>query len=93
MQIIKRLTYSFEDKCNVSDALYEVSENFYKLQQGEHESLQDYHEHYKSHVIMMDEVGTNIDGDTLWSTVAAEHGQANANDDDHEEAKQSAIAI
>ena len=57
LQIIKQLTYSFQDRRKLSDALCEVMKGFYKLQQGEHESLQDYHKRFKSHVALMDEVG------------------------------------
>ena len=64
-QIIKQLTYSFKDRRKLSDALCEVMEGFYKLCLGEHESLQDYHERFKSHVALMDEVGGKFAGTSL----------------------------
>ena len=60
LQIIKQLTYSFEDHHKLSNALREVMEDFYKMRQGEHELFQDYNEWFKSHVALMDEVGESL---------------------------------
>ena len=44
LRIIKQLTHSFEDRRKLADALCEVKEGYYRMRQGEHETLQDYHE-------------------------------------------------
>ena len=48
LHIIKQLTYSFEDWWKLADALSNIKEAYYKLQQREHETLQEYCEQYES---------------------------------------------
>ena len=74
LQIIKSLTYSFEDHHKLSDTLSEVMECFYRMRQGENESLQDYHECFKTHEAVMEEVGAAIASESLISEVAALNG-------------------
>jgi hypothetical protein len=42
--IIKTLTYTFEERRKLADALCEIKEMFYSFRQGKHTSLQRYHE-------------------------------------------------
>ena len=74
LQTIKSLTYSFEDHHKLSDTLSEVMECFYRMRQGENESLQDYPECFKTHVAVMEEVGAAIASESLISEVAALNG-------------------
>ena len=93
LRIIKQLTYSFEDRHKLSDALCDVMEGFYKLRQGDHEMLQDYYEQFKSHVGVMDEVGVVFAGSSLVGEVALSNGQGTATNSDHDEAHNQAITI
>ena len=70
MCIINQLTYSFKDCRKLSDALCEVMEGYHKLWQGEHETVQEYHEWFKSHMATMDEVGGVFTGTSLVSEIA-----------------------
>ena len=75
----------------MSDALCKVKENFYRLQQGECEGLQDYNESLKSHTAVMEEVGASLEDEALLASIAAENGPINPNDDDQETAKEQAV--
>ena len=74
LQIIKSMTYSFEDCHKLSNVLSEVMESFYCMRQGENESQQDYHECFNSHVAMMEEVGAAIASESLISEVSTLNG-------------------
>ena len=54
--------------------LSEVMESFYCMMQGENKSLQDYHECFKSHVAVMEEVGAAIASESLISEIATLNG-------------------
>ena len=60
LALIKTVTYNFEERRNVSDALCEVKERYYKFQQGAHTSLQRHYEAIDRLRAVMDEVGVDI---------------------------------
>jgi hypothetical protein len=74
LQIIKRLTYSFEDHRFLADALTDVKENFYGFRQGRHMSLQRYHELFLAQVQVLDEVSVSITNKALVNDVAVRNG-------------------
>ena len=79
LQIIKQLTYSFEDCKKLFDAPCDVKEGIYQMRQGEYESLQDFYEQFKNHVNMMDEVGAIFADNSLVGEVTMMNGQTHAN--------------
>jgi hypothetical protein len=92
LAIIKTVTYNFEERRNIADALCDVKERFYSLKQGQHKSLQHHYEAFDRLRAVMDEVGIDIVDPALLSTVADNNGHADPTDDDHEEAKQLTLA-
>ena len=63
------------------------------MRQGEHESLQDYHERFKNHMAMMEEVGASFANTTHIDEIALKNGCTTANSDDVDMAMKEAIAI
>jgi hypothetical protein len=90
--IIKTITYNFEERRNIADALCDVKEKFYTLKQGPHTTLQRHYETFDRLCSVMDEVGIDIVDPALLSTVADNNGHADPTDDDREEAKQISLA-
>ena len=78
LQMIKTITYTFEDRRYLPDAVLDVKEEFYRLTQGRNESLQRYYERFKNQVSVMDEVGVNIVDPSVTEFVAAANGRAGA---------------
>ena len=76
--IIKRLTYTFEERRKLADALSDVKEGFYTLRQGKYTSLQCYHELFLAQVQVMDEVGVSIADEALVQQIAVSNGNVNA---------------
>jgi hypothetical protein len=74
LQIIKQLTYSFEEHCFLADALTDVKENFYGFRQGRYMSLQCYHELFLTQVQVLDEVGISIADEALVNDVTVRNG-------------------
>ena len=91
--IIKKLTYSFEDRRKLADALCEVKEGYYRMRKGEHKSLQDYHERFKNHMAMMEEVGASFANTTHIGEIALKNGRTTANSDDVDMAMKEAITV
>jgi hypothetical protein len=56
LTIIKTLTYTFEERRKLADALCEIKEMFYSFRQGQHTSLQRYHELFLGQVEVLEEV-------------------------------------
>ena len=79
LQIIKRLTYSFEECCFLADALTDVKENFYGFRQGRYMSLQRYHELFLAQVQVLDEVGVSIANEALVNDIAIRNGNVGPN--------------
>ena len=92
LQIIKQLTYSFEDRRKLADALCEVKEGYYRMRQGEHKTLQD-HERFKNHMAMMEEVGASFANTIHIGEIALKNGRTTANSNDIDMAMKEAIAV
>jgi hypothetical protein len=58
--IIKTLTYAFEERRKLVDALREIKKMFYAFEQGTHMPLQQYHDLFQGQVAVLDEVGVTI---------------------------------
>jgi hypothetical protein len=54
LQIIKQLTYSFEERRFLAEALMDVKENFFGFRQGRYMSLQCYHELFLAQVQVLE---------------------------------------
>ena len=93
LRIIKQLTYSFDDRRKLADALCEVKEGYYRMRQGEHETLQDYHERFKNHMAMMEEVGASFADTIHIGEIALKNGRMTANSNDIDMAMKEAIAV
>jgi hypothetical protein len=100
LQIIKRLTYSFEERHFLADALTDVKENFYGFRQGRYMSLQRYHELFLAQVQVLDEVGVSIANEALVNDVAVrngnvgpDHGRAIPDDADCASCREMSLAI
>ena len=97
--IIKRLTYTFEERRKLADALNDVKEGFYTLRQGRHTSLQRYHELFLAQVQVMDEVGVSIADEALLNQVAIANGHVDAagaaepTDADRAAAREQSLAV
>jgi chorismate mutase len=92
LRIIKTITYNFEERRNLVDAVGEVKEKFYVFKQGQHTTLQRHYEAFDCLLSVMNEVGIDIVDPIVLSTVAANNGHAAPTADDHREAKQLALA-
>jgi hypothetical protein len=93
LKIIKVLTYSFEDRRKLSEALCEIKETFYAFKQGRNMSLQQYYELFLNQVEVLDEVGVNIADDSLINTITAANGHDKPTEEDLVEAREQALAI
>ncbi len=74
LQIIKQLTYSFEEHHFLADTLTDVKENFYGFRQGRYMSLQHYHELFLAQVQVLDKVGVSIANEKLVNDIAVRNG-------------------
>ena len=63
------------------------------MRQGEHKSLQDYHERFKNHMAMMEEVGASFADSIHVGEIALKNGHTTANSDDVNMATREAIAV
>jgi hypothetical protein len=99
LQIIKQLTYSFEERRMLVDALTDVKENFYGFRQGRYMSLHRYHELFLAQVQVLDEVGVSIADEALVNQVAVSNGnirlggEANPDDADRASAWELSLAM
>jgi hypothetical protein len=92
--IIKTLTYTFEERRKLADALCEIKEMFYSFSQGKHTSLQRYHELFLGQVDVLEEVGVTIADESLTESIAAMNGRAGAPiAEDWTAAREQALAI
>jgi hypothetical protein len=82
LAIIKELTYTFEQRRNLSDALCDVKEQFYTFKQGRTMSLQHYHEFFLSQVEVLEQVGITIEDQSLIDAISANNLRNVPNDDD-----------
>jgi hypothetical protein len=99
LQIIKRLTYSFEEHRMLVGTLTNIKENFYGFRQGRYMSLQRYHELFLAQVQVLDEVGVTIADEALVNHVAVmngnvrEGGEAKPDDADRASARELSLAM
>jgi len=94
LQLIKMLLCMFEECCKLADALSDVKEKFCAFKQGEFASLQHCHELLMVQVQVLKEVGVTIADQALAITVVSANGRPNApNNNDHDKAKQIALAV
>ena len=77
----------------MADALCEVKEGYYRMRQGVHKSLQDYHEQFKNHMAMMEEVGASSANTIHIWEIALKNGCTTANSNDVDMAMREAIAV
>jgi hypothetical protein len=92
--IINTLTYTFEERRKLADALCEIKEMFYSFHQGKHTSLQRYHKLFLGQVEVLEEVGVTIPDESLVESIAAANGRAGAPDAaDWTAAREQALAI
>ena len=66
----------------MADALCEVKEGYNRMRQGEHETLQDYHEQFKNHMGMMEVVGASFADTIHIGEIALNNGHTTANCND-----------
>jgi hypothetical protein len=78
INIIKTLTYTFEERRKLADALCDIKEMFYSFRQGKHTPLQRYHELFLAQVEVLEEVGVSIADESLIESIAAANGRAGA---------------
>jgi hypothetical protein len=94
LTIIKTLTYTFEERHKLSDALCDIKKMFYTFKQGKNTSLQCYYELFLGQVEVIDEVGVTIPDQSLVEMIAAENGRAGApNDANKAKAREQALTI
>jgi hypothetical protein len=94
LRVIKTITYTFEDRRYLGDALLDVKEEFYRMHQGKHESLQKYYERFMNQVDVMNEVGVSVVDEAMCADVARANGRPGApNDDDRAEALERTLAM
>ena len=91
--IIRSLIHTFEENRNLSDAIVDMKEKFYKFFHGRHMTLERYDELFLAQVEVLDEVGIMIEDDALVMEVAGQNGRAVPNDDDCSEAQNQELAI
>lgn len=76
------------------DSLDEIKQQYYLLKQGQHESLQAYHERFIAHVEVMEQVGvTMYDGPVVEEFAPENWRSGRANDDDRAAAAAKALAM
>jgi hypothetical protein len=93
LTIIKVLTFSFEQRRKMADALSEIKESFYSFKQGRNMSLQQYYELFLNHVEVMDEVGVSIADDSLVNAIAAANQHEEPTDEDKDAAREQALVV
>lgn len=93
LSLIKELTYTFEERSKLSDALCDVKENFYTFRQGRTMSLQRYHELFLSQVEVLEQVGVTVEDESLVESIAVNNMRAVPNADDRAAAREQALAI
>ena len=76
LRLIKTVTYTFEERRYLPEALLDVKEEFYRMSQGRHEPLQRYYERFKNQVSIMEEVGVSFIDSGLVENIAAAAGRA-----------------
>jgi len=92
--IITCLLHTFDERRKLADAICDVKEKFYAMRQGQHMSLQKYHEHFNALAQVLKEVGVNIADEALIDSIATENGRAGAPEDaNQKKAKQQALAV
>lgn len=92
--IIRSLTHIFEERQNIANALCDIKEKFYRMQQGQHQLLQKYYESFVNHVGVIDEVGVTITDHRLLMSIATKNGcPEEPNNKDKRQAKEIAMAI
>ena len=91
--LIKELTYTFEERRKLSDALCDVKEHFYSFKQGKNMSLQRYHELFLAQVEVMEQVGITIEDESLVESIAATNLRKTPNEIDRAAAREQALAI
>jgi hypothetical protein len=88
------LTYTFEERRKLADALCEIKEMFYSLCQGKHTSLQRYHELFLGQVEVLEEVGVTIPNERLVKSITSVNSRAGAPEEaDWTAACEQALAI
>jgi hypothetical protein len=94
LTIIKTLTYTFEERRKLANALCKIKEMLYSFCQGKHTPLQRYHELFLGQVEVLDEVGVTITDESLVKSIAAMNGRAGApKEADWMTAREQALAI
>jgi hypothetical protein len=93
LALIKVITYTFEERRKLADALYDVKEQFYCLKQGRTMSLQQYHQLFLSQTEVMEQVGITIENESLVSAIATNNLRVQPNDIILNEAREQALAI
>jgi Zinc knuckle len=91
--LIKEITYTFEERRKLSDALCDVKEHFYTFKQGRYMSLQRYHELFIAQAEVLEQVGVTIEDKGLVQSIAAINLRADPNNDDRAAAWEQALAI
>lgn len=79
--LIKTITYTFEEKKYLPEALMEMKEEFYLMRQGPNEPLQRYYERFKNQVSVMKEVNISIVDEGLLDSVSTASGNRGNPDD------------
>ncbi len=93
LALIKELTYTFEERSKLSDALCDVKEYFYTFKQGKYMSLQRYYELFLSHVEVMEQVGITIEDESFVEAIAVSNLRQVPNEDDRRSAREQTLAI
>jgi hypothetical protein len=91
--LIRELTYTFEERQKLSDALCDVNEHFYSFKQGRTMPLQQYHELFLAQVEVMEQVGVTTDDESLVELIATDNLSNVPNDDNRTAAREQAMAI
>ena len=94
LTIIKTLTYTFEERCKLADALCDMKEMFYSFCQGKNTSLQRYYELFLSQVEVCEEVGVTIVDESLVEAIVESNGRpGDPSDVDVKTAHEQSLAI
>ena len=91
--IIRSLIHTFEENWELSYAIMDMKEKFYKFYQGRHMTLERYHELFLAQAEVLDEVGITIEDDALVMEVTGQNGRVVPNNDDCSEARSQELAI
>jgi hypothetical protein len=93
LTLIKELTYSFEERRKLSDALWDIKETFYSIKQEKNMSLQRHHELFVAQVEVMEQVGITIEDKSLVQSIATTNLWMVPNESDRLEANEQSLAI